>query len=212
MSLTVRGRVGQPSRIGNNVETELRSSHLGAAVITNLHGKYAEQAMRKNLFYGANASSGVAPGTSITTSPPLALYNPTDSDVLLVLLKTWMAFKSGTLGVGTLYLTGTPQAGAAPSGGTQITARNAYLGKPVGAGQLWAGTTLTVTPTILKPVSGVFPIVDTTAAQPNVIEDDLDGSVIVPPGFAVGLQEVGAAGSSPLVQFGVLWEEVPIPL
>jgi hypothetical protein len=42
------------------------------------------------------------------------------------------------------------------------------------------------------------------------ITEDVDGAIILEPGGGWCLEGVGAAGSSPLVTVGVVWEEEPI--
>jgi hypothetical protein len=200
-----------PGQGAQGAESDLRLTNDLGLVVQQLHGRLFEAAIRQKLFYAATSTAGVAPGTAINTTPPLALYNPDGSGVLLAVLKTWMGMKSGTLGVGTLFYTNTTAKGAAPGTGAVLTPKSAYLGASLGQGQAFQGSTLASTPTILRPALTITPIVDSTAAAPWYWEDNVDGSIIVPPGYAVALQEVGAAGSSPLVQFGILWEEVPIP-
>ena len=48
------------------------------------------------------------------------------------------------------------------------------------------------------------------ATTPADTVDVIDGSVIVTPGTAVVLQGVATAGTSPLVNFGFTWEEIPV--
>jgi hypothetical protein len=45
-----------------------------------------------------------------------------------------------------------------------------------------------------------------------VAVDDVSGEIQVPPGVALGLCGIAAAGTTPLVIFGISWEEIPLAI
>jgi hypothetical protein len=40
--------------------------------------------------------------------------------------------------------------------------------------------------------------------------DRVNGEIVVPPGFGVGMHSIAAAGTTPLVRLAMMWEEVPV--
>src|SRR3972149_305667 len=95
----------------------------GEEAVSQVHGPLYEQNRRGNVYMGATAVTGVAPGTAIGTTAAFALYNPLNSLFNLVVLKASMSYLSGTLGIGFvnwIYHTAAVQAGA-PGTGTAIT-------------------------------------------------------------------------------------------
>lgn len=167
------------------------------------------QAGMGGLYSASNAAAGVAPGTAFSTTPPLVLWNPADSKVNLILLESSCGFVSGTLGAGFLGYGQVAQA-TAPTGGTELTVRGTVLGNtggpsgtPGGFGRAFTGSTLSGTPVLLQPaliLSGSAPFVP-------IPRDYCEGSIIVPPGQALSLQGIAAAGTTPLVVLAFKWVE-----
>jgi hypothetical protein len=52
--------------------------------------------------------------------------------------------------------------------------------------------------------------VNTAATPPAPAVDNVDGEIVVPPGSALVIQGIAAAGTSPLVLIGVVYEELPV--
>ena len=202
--------VGQQA-IGTGQTGEGSITTTGEELVSQVHPWLYEQNRRGNVYMGATAVSGVAPGTAIGTTAAFALFNPLNSLFNLVVLKASMSYLSGTLGIGFInwiYHTAAVQAGAAVTG-TAITVVNgrgngtAGVGKPL--------TTATVVAGVLARLFGNLPpMLATSVLTPWRLDDDVAGALIVPPGAAVSLQATAAAGTSPLVIYGCTWEEVPI--
>lgn len=181
----------------------------GAAYVVGVHGKYYEIALRGRLFVGGTAVSGVAPGTAIGTTGAFTLYNPLGSKTRLVVMRASMGYISGTLGAGVVnYLANVvPQAAAVT--GTAITAVNCLIGSGQGAnGKPLTTSTLPANPTVMRPFCSLTALLASTAVQPYVVTDDVDGEFIVDEGCALTLHATAAAGATPLVTFGMTWEEV----
>jgi hypothetical protein len=181
----------------------------GELIIGSLHGGHYEQAKRGNVFMGATAVTGVAPGTAAGTTAAFALYNPSNSGIDLVILRATLSYVSGTLGVGSVnwYMhTAAVQAGAAITG-TAIAAVQANGGNAGAKGKPL--TTATVVAGVLaRPFCNLAPSLATSVLAPWRVEDDVDGLIIVPPGAGASLQATAGAGTTPLVIFGIVWEEV----
>ncbi len=187
------------------------SSNRGLRV-SGTQSKYQDAVMRGRVFAASTASSGVAPGTTISTTAAFSLYNASTSGVNLVILRASMGFVSGTIGSGSVLFTGNITPGAAATTGTAITGRNCYLGagQVTSAGAALTTATLPGTPVILRPFCCLTQVVvGTTATGIDTVWQDVDGEFIVAPGCTISLQGLAGAGTSPLVVFGMTWEEVP---
>src|SRR6266566_7865569 len=94
--MQAEGVVG-PQVLTDGSKNDIRLGRLGELIVTELHGKYYEQAFRGNVFANAAASATflAATGTAIT---PCSLFNPVGSGKNLVLIRTVLAITtlSGT--------------------------------------------------------------------------------------------------------------------
>ena len=199
---------GEPATSSNGT-LPARGGTMGDMVVSQLHGRYYEQALNGHLFYAQTAVTGVAPGTAISTTGAYTLYNPIGSGYNLVVLEGMMGYVSGTIGAGVVdWVAHVNPAAAAPTG-TAIVATNALLGGSAGVARpLTTSTVVAGTP--IRPFCSLGASLATTAVQPWHVRDDVGGAIIVAPGCAVDLHATAAGGTSPLVVFGVLWEEVAI--
>lgn len=205
-NLNAHGRVGE-IYANDGVYNPMRLDKTGAVVTTGAHSSNAETVMRGNAFIASQAVTGVAPGTALGTTPPLALWNPTGSGINLVVMKAYLGYISGTLGAGTVCLAQVTQA-AAPTSGTEIVPVNALLGGPRGIGRAFTGSTVAATPTIVRPSFAIGAFLASTALVPGLLKDDIDGEIVVAPGNCLVMQAVAAAGSTPLTIMSIEWEEV----
>lgn len=176
------------------------------------------RASNRDLFVACTPATGVAPGTALSTTPPLILWNPPDSylqgvggnqnrECTAVIISSRCVFVSGTLGAGNIVYAVVDQA-TQPTGGTQLTVQQLGLG-PAGSGlqpicQAFQGSTLLATPTLLMPAYSI----NAAPLTGPVMRDYLDGEIVLGPGKALVMQEIGAAGTSPLVQLAFSWLEV----
>ena len=172
-------------------------------------GMYAEPAARGQVFVACTAVAGVAPGTALSTTPPMILWNPPGSGVNLVIMKTALGYVSGTLGAGTMVYAQYPQT-TTPTTGTVLAPVSTLLGSKAGYGQAFQGSTLAGTPTIVRSAYVIGAFLASSVVQPIESVDFVDGEIVVPPGNAFVMQEVGAAGTSPLTLLTVVWGEEPI--
>ena len=156
----------------------------------------------------STAVAGVAPGTALSTTPPLALLNPLNSGRDLVILKTAIGYVSGTLGAGSIvYAYYTPQA-SLPTGGSELVPVCTKIGQIKGAGRVFQGGTLGGTPLILRPAYHLGAFLATTAESVRVCQDLVEGEIVVPPATCFVMQGVAAAGTTPLVLLSIVWEEI----
>ncbi len=183
----------------------------GHVLTGDLLPKYAEQVKRGNVFSGGTAATGVAPGTAIGTTGAFTLANPSGSGVVLVPIVASMGYISGTLGAGVVWYLANTNPSAAAVSGTAITVVKNKLStaSPGNAGLAYTTSTLPAAPTILRPAWSLTALLATTAVQPYLVKDDLDGEFVIAPGCSLTLHSTAAAGTSPLVVFGCSWVEIP---
>jgi len=184
-----------------------RADHTGAQVIQDAGPRYQEAAKRGNLYIVNNTAS--TPGTSLGTTAPLAVSCRVAGKQLVV-YEVGATYVSGTLGSGVLYLCQNAQVAAL--GGSVLTPVNAKLGSNnSSAATAASGASLAATPTVVKPVMSLGPVLATTAImyppQPLII----DGGIIVPYQMALSLEAVAGAGTSPVMAMWMVFEEMDAP-
>ena len=207
MAQLIQGQTG-PNTSADGGQPLVRLGRTGETITQNLHGRYYEQAKRASLFSAMTAITGVAPGTAFGTTAAFTLANPSASAVDLSILFAAMGYVSGTLGAGVVCWLSTIS-GTAPSG-TAITVQTGRLGGSAAANGL-AYTTATIpsSPVLVRPAFNLQASLASTAVAPWIATDPVEGAIVVAPGNAISLHATAASGSSPLVVFYVVWEEVP---
>lgn len=208
----------QSSADGPSQYTSDRTDRMGAAVVTNLHGKYYEQASRQRVYFGSSASTGIALIVPATTGGHPTLWNPSDSGRNLSILKLEMSWVSGANAPGAIEWavtknTGSTIATGAPiATGTRVTPESGLIGGASDPKGVWIPTTNTFTaaPTFLRAAGiSLFTGISTTAVAPFMLWRDYNGDFCLAPGTAVSLCSQ-AATTTALFQVTVTWEEVPV--
>ncbi len=204
---------------GNTATQDFRQGAHGETIVQQLSGKYAETTKRGNV-YSAFAT-GLTPTTAIsgTTSAPLVLYNPVGSSKRLKILKvSYGQAATGTLGTGMAFHCGftingptASQSNTVPTG-TGVTPANMDIGGPNAS-----VATVLSTATLNAAAKALYPFIQqtesvggTTATALNTCVEDVDGAIVLEPGAGYTVGTVSAAGSSPLVDIGIVWEEESI--
>lgn len=184
-----------------------------AQYVAHSHHANVEASGAKLTFSSCIPVAGVAPGTVLAAAgTPFTLYNPIGSGVYLALVYASMGYVSGTLGAGTVYLAENPSTiQAAPSGGTLLARQCSFAGFTGGKGLAYTGATVAAVPSVVEPLFTIGAFLASTALIAPVLKFAWNGSHQLAPGAAYTLQAVAAAGSTPLVTFAVMWEEIPIP-
>ena len=205
------GIVGHFQASSGTEVTQEAYSHNRAKKVAQACGRFQDAVLRGRCFLGMTAVTGVAPGTSVSTTAAHALYNPAGSGVYLSILRATLGYVSGTLGAGVMSWNANVNAAAAATTGTAITAVNCLLGGGYGAsGKPLTTATLPAAPTVLRPFVSLTASLASTAVAPWQVIEDVDGEIVVAPGCTISLHSTAAAGTSPLVVIGLLWEEIPI--
>lgn len=216
-------RTGPPSNVNgtDGQPYDLLGGKSAEAIVAELHGKYFTQNYRGNLFSASlsSASALVAPATNAT--PNFVLWNPAGNNVALAVARFSYGYVSGTPAAGTIGYSFLPYAGsniggtAAISAFTTLTIRSCTVGKSY-TGNALAGSAATITgvapsAAALLRYGGLSQgiIAAASVAAGMNMNEDFDGTLIVPPGFA--LYPVCSAASSATYMVSALWEEIPWP-
>lgn len=178
-----------------------RAGKQGDTMASKLHGDMYEQAYRGSMFHVSNQASVTTTAGLATTWTGLGIQNPAASGVNLV-IRTFSVAQA--LAATTASAIGLMCAAAGTF--TGLTVRNAKIGQAASV-----TTTASASATIATPIlDRVFGSVGTGAVtvpllQP-MISFDLQGSLIIPPGFLVATYSTGVISGV----FTLVWEEVPI--
>lgn len=214
--MLIQGQVGpssvQSSAAGTN--PTIRQGQLGDVIVTELHGRYYEQAYRGSVFSlsvstaaAITAYVGAAAGT-----PQIAVYNPVGSGKNLAILQASYNNVVSASGAGTVAWGVWFGPTVAPTAATNAVATNmATLQKAGSIASCWTNTALTSSTALLNqyPVGFYYWATAAGVAAPQMTVAEIAGSIIVPPGcmFALG----GTAALTSATWTGnVTWEEVPI--
>jgi hypothetical protein len=211
MSSPITLRTG-PVTQADGTNPQARAGKTAEIIVSQCHGKYFEASHRGVLFVAGTPAGGVAPGTSVGTTGAFILENPKGSGKRLAVKKVTMAYQGGTLGAGLVWhCANTNPAAAAVTSGTAVTPTNVDLSNGGSAvGKPNSGGTLPASATQLYPFASLPAQATSTAAAPCIASEDVDGAIVIEPGTQYSLQAEAAAGTSPKVSFGVVWEEIPI--
>ena len=207
--MKISGIVG-PSPVTDGSPAELRFGNARELIVATGHGKYAEAVKRGNVYTGGTAATGVAPGTAIGTTAGFALHNPLGSKVGLSVLRATMGYVSGTMGAGVVHWLANVNTQLALPTGTAITLYNAAIGARTTPTGLAFTTATIATPLILRPFASLTALLATTADSLYQISEDVDGEFFVLPGGTLSLHATAAAGTSPLVVYGITIEEIAL--
>jgi hypothetical protein len=193
-------------KVSTGLQT-LRGGNTGELIVSAAHGNYYDPAVRGSIMEVCNATAGVAPGTVLSVAPPLSLWNPPGSGKNLAIFKCSMHYVSGTLGSGIVYHGFIPSQATVPTTGTELVPVCTLIGAPRGVGRAFTGSTYTAIPTPFRGMFTMGPALATTVAYQFICEAFMDDAIVVPPGSGYALQAVAGAGTSPLVNFSIAWEE-----
>ena len=183
-------------------QSPVRLGQMADQIVTQLHPRYYEQTYRGNRFVIANQAAVTTTAALATTYTGLVVGNPAGSTVNLVMDKFCCAqFAVGAAGaVG--IMTGAST--------TAITATLIPRNRKVGgaASQAAANAGQTIGTPVLEQVFGSVGSLATTGygLQPAVVVD-LEGGLIIPPGFFVAAYTTVVTTSALI--FGFEWTEVP---
>lgn len=220
---TISGIVGAPSSVSiadGSYPVPLLGQQ-AEQVVTDLHGKYYYQNKRSNLYYASNAGAGATYSIFSNASyTGLALWNLSTTKYMSIVRVILGLNGAATTAEGAFGYAWLPAAGyaigtAAPlSAVTEITAtRGAGICGAPGQGssvaKAYSAATLTTAMTWGRgaPFSSSTGAITTEIAVGGLV-DEVDGTMIIPPGCFWTLTTAIATGGT--FQGTVVWEEVPL--
>lgn len=220
--MLAQGQVGAPqSSIQAGANPTLRQGQLADLIVSELHGKYYEQAYRGSLFSVGMTSTALSANTittSATTTPIVGVWNPASSTVNLVMLKAKCVITAaGNSAVAPgAFVWATSLGNAAISTGLNPLNRKtlAQAGSQAkGFNITTALTGLTNALTIQHSAAfGTLVAAQGATASPFISGDgveEFDGAIIIPPGGVLALLNTVSTITVNVASM-LLWEEVPI--
>lgn len=212
MLLKLMKFAAQLSQIGM---AEVRGDKSQALVTTDGHGRYQEAALQGNLFSLSTAAAGVTIAaanvfSSAAAQPLVGIANPPASGFNGVILLGTHTWNSGTPAAGGLVWATCPANNlvTAPGGNGAIGGGSQAAGGSVMRTFVNAAMTGITGAQIYAFAGG--PSVGALAANSNQhFVSELAGILVVPPGSIGGLF-AAAAGTSPIVNASMFWEEVAV--
>jgi hypothetical protein len=224
----LQGQVGPqtagPVNLGTGTQPAVRLGQLGEVIKSDLHGRFYEQNYRGNLYtFGlsntaAVAANAIATGLTATAQPLIGIYNPINSPVNLVLLQTTIVTSTiantAVSPGGFMYVYSIGNAsvstGSAPINCKTFSVSSSFA-KAFAVSTALTGLTNNLA--VLR-ACGIAPFNAAGAATAvsllqGITTDNVDGSIIVPPGGVVGVM-AQVSSTTYSVSVGALWEEVPV--
>lgn len=219
----ITAKVGIQNQADGADNVTARLGRQGDIIVSELHGRFYEQAVRGNLFGVGNAALVALTANTITltatTTPIVGVYNPLGSGVNVVMLQSVL-----NAGLNNTSSTGPGAFVWAVSTGnnaitTGIVPNSHLIGGPASRVKglaLTALTGLTNNLVVLEAADFPTPTVITTATMPATVAtptgagiENFDGGLILPPGGVLALlNTVSTITTSVFAR--LLWEEVPV--
>ena len=206
------GPVATTTSISAGLQAPARAGQLGDTIVSELHGRYYETTYRRNLFLATSPSASVTSAGIIASAAAytgLVLYNPAGNTNNLVVNKVGISFPVTPAAAITYGLTALGVVSAVATTTTANT-RNLYLGgaAPTALAYSVATITYSVAATVAHILGTVGTGALTTFGQiPTLL--DLEGSVVIPPGYAVSVYTSTAANTAGFLG-AIQWEEIPV--
>jgi len=197
-----------PALGADGTQMAARAGRLGDSIVSELHGRYYEQAVRGNLFVArAIVTAPVIFSTAAGTGGPLLWNGSTNRNA--VILGIGVPHTVVTTVAAALGLTGAAGQVSAPGSTTAIdTTSNLFIGGSASACTAYRVGTPTNAGTFFWPLAQVH----TGALTVDTFGNgwiDVGGALIVPPQCWCSIA-ASATATTLVGQFSMVWEEVPV--
>lgn len=191
----ITGQIGAQGPLGSgSPASPIRQGNLGDVIISELNGKYYEQALRGNMFYAVNSAAQALSLSSTTTYTGLTVANPTGSGKNLHICKAGWATTIAITGVGAVVL-GTGATVAQTTGSSTGPVPTLLGAGTSSVAKVGASCTYGANPAILRPLVGIHWITGGTSTGAFQAMEDIAGEIIVAPGQQVSLVSVTTANT-----------------
>lgn len=199
--MQLQGYIGNFAKTADGQGPVVRQGNQGELMVSELHGRYYEQALRGNMYRVANQAAVTTTAGLATTFTGLAISNPAGSGVNAVL----NLFSVAQFAVGAAGAVGIMTGAGAAAG--SLVPKNAIVSGTTGKVTASAGATI-ATPVLDIVIGQVGSLATTGYGLTPGLVVDLGGSIIIPPGFFAA--SFTSIVTTTALQFGFQWEEVPI--
>jgi len=234
--MLIQGQVGAPAGSNQPGATQaIRQGQLGDLIVTELHGRFYEQAYRGNFFrtgtttvvagvanHGTTNGGSATLATAAAAQPMIGVYNPQSSSVNLVITQAQLAPIANTVSTpapfgALIWYVSTGNAnistGLTPYNSKTLTQAGSQA-KGYAGGTALTGLTNTFTALEVSDFNSggnvtYGTIANTALNAPLLAVQNFDGQLIVPPGGVLALYNT-AASTSFSYTGRLLWEEVPL--
>lgn len=217
-----QGQVGAPAQsLSPGSTPNVRQGQLADLIVSELHGKYYEQAYRGNLFSVGMTSIALSANTittGATTTPIIGVWNPATSLVNLVLLKAKCVITAaGNSAVAPgAFMWATSVGNISISTGLNPLNRKTLAAAGSQAKGFNISTPLTGLTNALQlqhaAAFGTLVAAQGATASPIISGDgveEFDGALIIPPGGVLALLNT-VSTTTISVSSLLMWEEVPL--
>ena len=227
--MLIQGLVG-PSKSADGAFPSLRLGALGDVIVSELHGRFYEQVYRGNVYSIGSSVTALSANTitlSATSTPIVGVWNPSTSNVNLVILQCMLSLAANTL---TAPVPPGPFVWGSSIGNAAITTGSAPFNRKTlaSAGSQAKGFPGAVALTGLTNNVVIFEGADlpnlsgltnagTITAQTTTSNatagaygvQNFDGGLIIPPGGVLSLLNTTST-TTYSVTSRLMWEEVPL--
>lgn len=192
-----------PVFVTDGAPVSSRAGNLGEQMVSELHGRYYEQTYRKNMFAVFNQAAVTTTAALATTFTGLVIGNPYGSGVNCVINKFYCAQFAAGAAAAVGIMTGQS---ILPITDT-LVCRNQMVGQAKGKVVANAGQTIS-TPVLERVFGSLGSVATTGYGLSSCVAPEMDGSLILPPGFFAASYTTVVTTSALI--FGFRWEEVPV--
>ena len=202
--MRIEGQAG-PQVLADGAIVTPRLIRSGELAVSEVHGRYAEQAVRGATFLAAT-TAGVATSAVGTAATGIVISNPAGSGINVVILEFTYAYTAAPTAVAALVLEAqvNPIATATVHT-TPLIVRPALIGGGASPRALVdSSATLGAAGVIVRAVTAGV----TAVGFPGAVgKDEIAGAIVLSPGTA--LSTAGVTNQSTCI-FSLTWEEVPV--
>lgn len=206
MGQVMQGVVGAGFSLTSNMPNGLpvapRIGGQGDVMVSQLNGRRYESAVRGTLFSVCSQAAVTTSAGLATTFTGLAIANPTTSGKNLVILR----FRCAQFAVGAAAAVGIMVGSGAAAG--SLVVRPAKVGSPLNSVTTASAGATIATPVLERIYGSVGSLATTGYGLVPAVVADVDGSIIIPPGYYAASFTSVATTSSLLFSF--TWDEVPV--
>ncbi len=225
--MITQGQVGPQSSttsLSSGTQPASRFGNMGDQIVSELHGRFYEQNYRGGLYsFGLSntvlaAANAIVTAVDATAKPVVGVWNPLTSGMNLVLLQAIVALTTvaGTaVSPGGFMWLGSANNGAVTTGSTPLNNKtltaSGSVAKAFAISTALTGMTNSLTvlrASSLTSINAAGPATAISQMQ-GVSVENIDGSLIVPPGGVVALMNQVSTTTVNL-SVGLFWEEVPV--